>query len=50
MNVLKQGTFIYNSETIKICLNQLANVLRFLFAEDSLKIKDMKLVSRPRFS
>ena len=38
---LKQATYIryvYNSKTIKICLNQHADLIRLPFTEDSLKI------------
>ena len=41
---------ICNGKTIKICPNQFADFLRFLFTEDSLKIKKgLELVSRPHF-
>ena len=43
--------YICNSKTIKICPNQHANLLKFLFTTDSLKIKKgLELVSRPHFS
>ena len=39
-----------NSKAIEISPNQRAGLLRFLFTEDSLKIKkDLELVSRPHF-
>ena len=39
------------SKAIKIGPNQHADLLRFLFTEDSLKIKKgLELVSRPHFS
>ena len=38
-------------KTIKICLNQCTDIIRFLFTEDYLKIKkDLELVSKPHFS
>ena len=38
-------------KAIKFCPNQLADLLRFLFIEDSLKIgKGLELVSRPHLS
>ena len=39
MKFLKQATYISNSKTTKTCPNQLADLLRFLFTEHSLKIK-----------
>ena len=43
--------YICNSKTIKICPNQHADLLRFLFTEDSLKIKyGLELVSWSYFS
>ena len=40
-----------NSKTIKICPNHHADLLRFLFKEDSLKIKKvLKLISSPHFT
>ena len=43
--------WICNGKTLKICLNQLADLLRFLFSKDSLKIeKGLELVFRPHFS
>ena len=52
MKSLKQATYIRcNSKTIKICPNQHADLFRFLFKEDSLKIKkDLELVSSPHFT
>ena len=42
---------VKNSKTIKICQNQHAHLLKFLFTDDSLKIeKGLELVSRPHFS
>ena len=39
-----------NGKTIKICLNQHAHLLRFIFTEDPLTInKGLELVSRPYF-
>ena len=43
--------WICNSKAIGICPNQHADLLRFLFTENSLKIKKgLELVSRPYFS
>ena len=52
---LKQDTYIryliFNSKAIELCLNQHADLLRFLFMEDFLKIKmGLELVSRSHFS
>ena len=48
MTFLKQAT---NTKTIKIYRNQHVDLLRFIFIEDSLKIKKgLELVSRLRFS
>ena len=40
-----------NSKAIEICPSQYADLLGFLYSEDSLKInKGLELVSRPHFS
>ena len=45
------GGYVCTSKTIKNRPNQLPDPLRFLFSEDSLKIKKgLELVSRPYFS
>ena len=42
---------ICNSKAIKICPNQHAELLKFLFTDNSLKIeKELELVSRSHFS
>ena len=52
MKFLKQPVYIrYLIAKLKICQNQHAHFLRFLFTEDYLQIKrGLKLVSRPHFS
>ena len=53
MKFLKQAVYIRLciSKTIKICLNQQTDLLRFLFTGHYLKIKKgLELVSRPHFS
>ena len=43
--------YIYNSKTIKICLDQHPDLFRFSFTEDSLKIKKgLELVFKPHFT
>ena len=41
-NEIFKGSYLYSiciSETVKICPNEQTDLLRFLFADDSLKIK-----------
>ena len=53
-NEIFEASYLYyicNSKAVKICPNQYADLLRFLYTEDSLKIKkSLELVSRPHFS
>ena len=53
-NEIFQAGYFYElcfSKTIEICPNQHADLLTFLFTEDSLKIKKgLELVSRSHFS
>ena len=50
-NEIFESSYLKTSKTIKNCPNQNTDLPRFLFKEDSLKIKKgLELVSRPHFS